>query len=90
MRLDKYLKVSRIIKRRTIAKEACESGRVVINGKVAKPSTEVNENDIIEVKFAKGSLKAKIVNISHHVTKSDAKLMYEIIFDESEEAQKEE
>lgn len=90
MRLDKYLKVSRIIKRRTIAKEACESGRVVINGKVAKPSTEVNENDIIEVKFAKGSLKAKIVNVSHHVTKSDAKLMYEIIFDESEEAQKEE
>lgn len=90
MRLDKYLKVSRIIKRRTIAKEACESGRVVINGKIAKPSTEVNENDIIEVKFAKGSLKAKIVNISHHVTKSDAKLMYEIIFDESEEAQKEE
>ncbi|MCY6485713.1 RNA-binding S4 domain-containing protein [Clostridium aestuarii] len=79
MRLDKYLKVSRIIKRRTVAKEACSSGRVFINEKVAKPSTEVNEGDIIEVKFAKGSLKAKIVNISHHVSKADAKLMYEII-----------
>jgi ribosomal 50S subunit-recycling heat shock protein len=89
MRLDKYLKISRIIKRRTIAKEACESSRVSINGKVAKPSSEVNENDIIEVRFAKGSLKAKIVNISQHVTKSDAKLMYEIILDNSEEAQKE-
>jgi len=89
MRLDKYLKISRIIKRRTIAKEACESGRVLINEKVAKPSSEVNENDIIEVRFAKGSLKAKIVNISHHVTKTDAKLMYEIILDNSDEAQKE-
>lgn len=88
MRLDKYLKVSRIIKRRTIAKEACESGRVFINGKVAKPSSDVNENDIIEVKFAKGSLKAKIINVSQHVTKTDAKLMYEIIVDDSEEAQK--
>lgn len=90
MRLDKYLKVSRIIKRRTIAKEACESGRVMINGKVAKPSTDVNENDIIEVMFAKGSIKAKVVNIASHVAKAEAKLMYEIIYDESEEAQKEE
>ena len=52
MRLDKYLKVSRIIKRRTVAKEACESGRVTINGKVAKPSTDVKEDDIIEISFA--------------------------------------
>lgn len=79
MRLDKYLKVSRIIKRRTIAKEACESGRVLINDKVAKASMEVKENDIIEVKFANSSLKAKIINISHHVSKADAKEMYEII-----------
>ena len=70
MRLDKYLKVSRIIKRRTIAKEACESGRVFINDKVAKPSTEVNENDIIEVKFANSSLKAKVVNIAHQDRKA--------------------
>lgn len=79
MRLDKYLKVSRIIKRRTIAKEACESGRVWINGKGAKPSTEVNEEDIIEIEFAKGKLKAKIINIAEHVKKESAKEMYEII-----------
>ncbi|WP_373897392.1 RNA-binding S4 domain-containing protein [Haloimpatiens sp. FM7315] len=79
MRLDKYLKISRIIKRRTIAKEACESGRVSINEKVAKPSTEVNEGDIIEIKFANSCLKAKIINISSHVTKEAAKEMYELI-----------
>lgn len=79
MRLDKYLKVSRIIKRRTVAKEACESGRVSINGKVAKPSTEVKEEDIIEITFATRVLKAKIINISNHVTKESAKAMYEIL-----------
>ena len=52
MRLDKYLKVSRIIKRRTVAKEACEGGRVSINEKIAKPSTDVKEGDIIEITFA--------------------------------------
>lgn len=82
MRLDKYLKVSRIIKRRTVAKEACESGRVFINDKVAKPSTEVNGNDLIEVKFANSSLKARVLNISQHVAKADAKLMYELILDD--------
>ena len=65
MRLDKYLKVSRIIKRRTIAKEACEGGRVNINGKVAKPSSEVKEGDIIEIKYANRSLKAKIIDIKN-------------------------
>ncbi|MBE6048733.1 MAG: RNA-binding S4 domain-containing protein [Clostridium sp.] len=79
MRLDKYLKVSRIIKRRTVAKEACESGRVTINDKVAKASTDVKENDIIEIQFASRSLKAKIVNIAQHVRKEDAKDMYVII-----------
>ena len=67
MRLDKYLKVSRIIKRRTVAKEACESGRVSINGKVAKPSNDIKEGDIIEIIFANRKLKAKIINISEHV-----------------------
>lgn len=57
MRLDKYLKVSRIIKRRTVAKEACEGGRVSINGKVAKPSTDVKVDDIIEIQFAKKGIK---------------------------------
>ena len=79
MRLDKYLKVSRIIKRRTVAKEACESGRVIINGKVAKPSTEVNEDDIIEISFANRNIKAKVVNISAHVRKEEAKEMYLIL-----------
>ena len=79
MRLDKYLKVSRIIKRRTVAKEACESGRVSINGKVAKPSTVVKEEDIIEITFANKVLKAKIVNIAEHVRKEAAKEMYIIL-----------
>ena len=79
MRLDKYLKVSRIIKRRTVAKEACESGRVSINGKVAKPSNDIKEVDIIEIIFANRKLKAKIINISEHVKKDDAKDMYIIL-----------
>ncbi len=79
MRLDKYLKVSRIIKRRTIAKEACASGRVSINDKVAKAGTVVSESDTIEIKFANQILKAKIINIAEHVTKESAKEMYEII-----------
>ncbi|MCH3965623.1 MAG: RNA-binding S4 domain-containing protein [Clostridium sp.] len=79
MRLDKYLKVSRIIKRRTIAKEACESGRVNINGKIAKPGSEVKEGDIIEIRYANNVLSARITNIKQHVVKEDAQNMYEII-----------
>ncbi|MBD7915191.1 RNA-binding S4 domain-containing protein [Clostridium sp. Sa3CUN1] len=79
MRLDKYLKVSRIIKRRTVAKEVCEGDRVSINGKVAKPSTTVKEGDIIEIQFANRSLKARIINIVEHVKKENAKEMYEIL-----------
>ncbi len=79
MRLDKYLKVSRIIKRRTVAKEACESGRVLINDKVSKPGTEIKEGDIIEIRFANKSLKARIISIAEHVRKEEAKAMYEII-----------
>ncbi|SMC28328.1 Ribosomal 50S subunit-recycling heat shock protein, contains S4 domain [Clostridium acidisoli DSM 12555] len=84
MRLDKYLKVSRIIKRRTVAKEACESGRVSINGKIAKASTDIREEDVIEIRYAEKVLKAKIINISEHVHKEDAKLMYEIISGEED------
>ncbi|WP_291651461.1 RNA-binding S4 domain-containing protein [Clostridium sp.] len=79
MRLDKYLKVSRIIKRRTVAKEVCEGGRVSINNKVAKASTVVKEGDIIEIQFANRSLKARIINIVEHVKKENAKEMYEIL-----------
>ena len=85
MRLDKYLKVSRIIKRRTVAKEACENGRVLINDKVSKAGTEIKENDVIEIRFARRPLKARIINITEHVKKEDAKAMYEII--EGEEDQ---
>lgn len=85
MRLDKYLKVSRIIKRRTVAKEVCESGRVIINGKVAKASSDIKEEDVIEIKFANKILKAKITNISEHVRKEEAKDMYLIIEGQEDE-----
>ena len=84
MRLDKYLKVSRIIKRRTVAKEACDSGRVSINDKVAKASTDVKENDIITIQFGNRELKARIINIYSHVKKDDAKEMYEILMGEED------
>ena len=79
MRLDKYLKVSRIIKRRTVAKEACGGGRVSINGKVAKPSTNLIEDDIIEIVFGNKVLKAKIINLAEHVRKEDVNNMYELL-----------
>lgn len=71
MRLDKFLKVSRIIKRRTVANEACDAGRVQINGKVAKASTEVKIGDIIEVQFGSRPVKAEVLAIQE-TTKKDA------------------
>lgn len=79
MRLDKYLKNSRIIKRRTIAKEACESGRVSINGKVAKAGTEVEVGDIIEIQFGDRAFRARITQVAEHVTKDGAKEMFEVL-----------
>ena len=79
MRLDKYLKVSRIIKRRTVAKEACDKGIVKINGKPAKSSSEVNVGDILEVQFGEKIMKFKITEIKEHVLKNDAKEMYDIV-----------
>lgn len=79
MRLDKYLKVSRIIKRRTVAKEACDKGIVSINGKAAKSSSEVMAGDILEIKFGEKIMKFKINEIKEHVLKNDAKEMYDII-----------
>jgi ribosomal 50S subunit-recycling heat shock protein len=76
MRLDKYLKVSRIIKRRTVACEACEQGKVSLNGKVAKASSQVKEGDIIEVTFGERILRAEILTIAEHVLKGDAQSMY--------------
>lgn len=76
MRLDKYLKISRIIKRRTVASEACEQGKVSVNGKVASKSTPVKVGDIIEVAFGERILKAEIVSVAEHVLKADAQSMY--------------
>lgn len=79
MRADKYLKVSRIIKRRTVAAEACDGGRVTVNGKVAKPSTEINVGDIMEIRFGSGVTKIKVTSLTEHIRKEEAEGMYEII-----------
>ncbi|SEF79777.1 Ribosomal 50S subunit-recycling heat shock protein, contains S4 domain [Caloramator fervidus] len=79
MRLDKFLKVSRIIKRRTVAKEVCDMGKVLVNGKVAKPGTALKVGDIIEIQYATGSVKAEVLSLKEHVTKEDARNMYKII-----------
>ena len=79
MRLDKYLKVSRIIKRRTVANEACDLGRVLVNGKAAKPSAEVKEGDILEIRLGEKAQKVRILSISKHALKADAAGMYEIV-----------
>ncbi len=79
MRIDKFLKVSRIIKRRTVAKDASDAGVVVINGKEAKPSTNVKEGDILEITFGEKKLKIKVLNIKDSTKKEDAGEMYEVI-----------
>lgn len=79
MRLDKYLKVSRIIKRRTVANEACDAGRVMINDKVAKAGTEVKAGDVIEIAFGSKPLKVKVLSVKETVKKEEASLMYEVI-----------
>ncbi|HHZ02715.1 MAG TPA: RNA-binding S4 domain-containing protein [Tissierellia bacterium] len=82
MRIDKFLKNSRIIKRRTVAKEACEQGRVLINGKIAKPGTEVAVGDEVEIIFGSNPMKIKVEKILEHVTKDGYKEMYSIINNE--------
>ena len=79
MRLDKYLKVSRLIKRRSVAKEASEDRKVYVNGKVAKPSTTLKINDIIEVHYYKSILKVKVLDLNPNAKKNDAEEMYEVI-----------
>ena len=79
MRLDKYLKVSRIIKRRTIANEACDAGRVMVNGRVARASLDIQVNDIIEISFGTKNVKVQVLNVAETVRKDDAALMYKII-----------
>lgn len=79
MRLDKYLKNSRIIKRRTVAKDACEQGRVSVNGRIAKPGQELKIGDLIEITFGTKDLKVKVVSMPENVRKDDAQELYEVI-----------
>ena len=79
MRLDKYLKVSRLIKRRTVANDACDNARVVVNGRSAKASYDVKENDVIEISFGERTLKVRVLDIKEHTLKADASSLYEVI-----------
>lgn len=79
MRLDKYLKVSRLIKRRTVANEACDGGRVCVNGKVVKASYDVKVGDVIQIGFGQKEIKVKVTEVKEVVRKDDASAMYEIM-----------
>ena len=79
MRLDKFLKVSRIIKRRTVANEACDAGRVTVNGKQAKAAVDVKHGDIIEIKFGDKTTKLEVTDIKETVRKEDAAQMYRML-----------
>lgn len=76
MRLDKWLKVSRLIKRRTVAQEACDGGRVSLNGRTAKPSAEVKAGDVVEISFGAKTLRAEVLSVQEPVRKDDAAAMY--------------
>jgi len=79
MRLDKYLKVSRIIKRRTVANEAAAAGRIAINGKVAKPASDVNPGDTLDILLGGKHVLVKVISTQEHAAKADASGMYEIL-----------
>lgn len=79
MRLDKFLKNSRVIKRRTVAKEAAESGRIKVNGKIAKPGLEISLNDIVEVTFGNNIVKFEVLQIIENPKKDEADKMFRII-----------
>ncbi len=79
MRLDKYLKVSRIIKRRTVAKEACDGGRITIAGKVAKAGTLVKPGDVLEIRFGARLGRYRVLKVAETVRKEDAAAMYEVL-----------
>lgn len=79
MRLDKFLKVSRIIKRRTVANNACDTDHVTVNGRAAKASYDVKENDIIQITFGDKILKVRVKDVREHVLKADASELYEVV-----------
>ena len=85
MRLDKFLKVSRVIKRRTVAAEACDKQRVSVNGQVAKPGKDLKVGDLVEVRFGLGTLRFKVLQTAETVRKEAAAAMYEILEDTANE-----
>ena len=79
MRLDKYLKVSRIIKRRTVANDACDADHVTVNGRPAKASYDVKEGDILEIMFGQRTLKVRVLSVREFTSKADASGLYEVL-----------
>ena len=79
MRLDKYLKISRLIKRRTVANEACDAGRVQANGKVVKASYDVKIGDVLEITMGERVLKAKVLSVSEYAKKEEASSLYQML-----------
>ncbi len=79
MRLDKYLKVSRLIKRRTVANEACDAGRVLVNGKAARASYDVKVGDVLTIQLGARELRAEVLDVQETVAKNDAALLYKIL-----------
>ncbi len=79
MRIDKYLKISRLIKRRTVANEACEQGRILVNDKVVKPSYDVKIGDVIAIRFGDRETKVRVTLLSEHVKKDEASGMFEAL-----------
>ena len=79
MRLDKFLKVSRLIKRRTVANEACDAGRVLVNGKSAKASLNVKEGDVIEIEFGTRTVKVEVLDVQETVRKDEAQVPYKYL-----------
>lgn len=76
MRLDKYLKISRLIKRRTVANEACDGGHVTVNGAAGKASREIKVGDVLEIRFGARTTRVEVLSVSENVTKTDAPAMY--------------
>ena len=79
MRIDKFLKISRILKRRTLGKDACDNSRVLVNGKEVKPSFKLKVGDVVLVRFASGEVRFKVENLKENVKKEDASSLYSIL-----------
>ncbi len=79
MRIDKFLKVSRLIKRRTVANEACDAGRILVNGNVVKASYDVKEGDVIEIRFGQKAVRAEVLQIAETTKKDEAKELFRFV-----------